>query len=267
MTRVRPNRRKPPKRELPKLPPIPRPDIQWRAVCVSAAVLALIAAGFALARGLLELPVRNIEVSGNLERVTKLEITAAVQPALEPGLLALDLESIRQRIAAIDWVDSVTVQRVWPDTLRVRYSEHRAAARWGKDGLLNTRGELFAEGLQREHHELPRLSGPDGSHRRVAARYLAVAQRLLQANLVLESIEMDARGAFTIELTGGLSVRIGRENIDQRIDRFFDVVVPSLESDLNRVAYFDLRYANGFAVGWRQSETSESSLARLGNSG
>lgn len=267
MTRARPNRRKPPKRELPKLPSIPRPEINWRAWSASLAVLAVLAVSLALARELFELPVKQIEVRGNLQRVTKLEITAAAEAELEPGMLALDLDAIGRRIAEIDWVDSVTVQRVWPDTLRVTYIEHQAAARWGDDGLLNTRGELFAEGVQREHRDLPRLSGPPGSHDRVAARYLEVWDRLLKANLVLESIVMDARGAFSIELAGGLRINLGREHIEERIDRLFVVAVPTLASKLDQVAYIDLRYANGFAVGWRNRELTESTLARLGNSG
>jgi cell division septal protein FtsQ len=34
--------------------------------------------------------------------------------------------------------------------------------------------------------------------------------------------------------------------------RFFDVVAPVLADGLKRVEYVDLRYTNGFAVGWRE---------------
>jgi len=264
MVRSRRNRRNPPKRDLPKLPPIPRPSVNWRALFAVAAVSGVVFVSIALGRELLQVPVTKLEIEGSFQRVTKLEITAAARPALRRSFLTLDLADIRRRVAAIDWVDAVRMERVWPGTLKISYTEHRAAASWGDSGLLNTRGELFVEDARREYPELPRLAGPEGSNRRVAARYLDVRDRLSKANLTLESIRMDARGAFSIELMGGLSVKLGRDDIDGRIERFFDAAVPYyLEQELNRVAYIDLRYPNGFAVGWRERPTSEFSLARL----
>ena len=61
---------------------------------------------------------------------------------------------------------------------------------------------------------------------------------------------MDERGAWLIELAGGQEIRLGRRDVDERIYRFFDVVAPALASDLQRAKYVDLRYTNGFAVGW-----------------
>lgn len=267
MARVRHNRRKPKQRALPRLPSMPRPTINWRSVFASLAIGAMAVASLALARELLDLPVENIDVANTLQRVTKQEVMAAAAPALEKSFLSADLADIRSRVAAIGWVDTVTLQRVWPDTLRITTTEHLAAARWGASGLLNTRGELFAEDERSEYLELPRLDGPEGSHRRVAAAYLAVRDRLAKANLSLEVIRMDATGSFSIELTGGVTVRIGRDEFDERVDRLFRVAVPSLETDFNRIAYIDLRYPQGFAVGWRERETSESGIERLGNIG
>lgn len=266
MARMRRNRRKSAKLVLPRLPSLPRPAVDWQALFAAAAVIALIAVSVALGRELLELPVKKLSIEGSFQRVTKLEILAAADPALDQSLLALDLGAIRQRVAAIDWIDTVTLQRVWPDTLKIAFAEHRAAARWGASGLLNTRGELFADDVRRDYRELPKLAGPAGSHGRVAATYLEIRERLSRANLILESIEMDARGAYSLELGGGLSIRIGREDIPGRIERFFDAV-DWLEAELARVAYIDLRYPKGFAVGWRDQEDIDSVLGGLANRG
>lgn len=252
---------------MPKLPALPRPRINWRALFGLGAACAIAVVGLSLARELIEVPVRALDIEGRFQRVTKLEILAAAEPALEQGLLALDLDEIRRRIAAIDWVDTVTLQRVWPDTLKITFEEHRAAASWGSRGLLNTRGELFAEDVRHEYRELPRLDGPEGSHRRVAAMYLEVRDRLSRANLMLESVRMDNRGSFSMTLASGVTVRIGRDDIAGRIDRFFGVAVESLATDLDRVAYIDMRYPNGFAVGWRDEADPDTRQARLDSSG
>lgn len=267
MARTRQNRRKPEPRALPRLPPLPRPRINWRALFGFGAAGAIAVVGLSLARELIEVPVRALDIEGRFQRVTKLEILAAAESALERGLLSLDLDEIRRRVAGIDWVDTVTLQRVWPDTLKITYEEHRAAANWGNRGLLNTRGELFAEDVRHEYRELPRLDGPQGSHRRVAAMYLEVRDRLSRANLMLESVRMDDRGSFSMTLASGVTVRIGRDDIAGRIDRFFDVAVRHLAADLERVAYIDMRYPNGFAVGWRDQVNSDVRTARLDSGG
>ena len=61
---------------------------------------------------------------------------------------------------------------------------------------------------------------------------------------------MDARGAWQMELAGGQEIRLGRRNLQQRVDRFFQVVVPVLATEMQQVNYIDLRYTNGFSVGW-----------------
>ena len=167
------------------------------------------------------------------------------------GTAATMLGALRERVQELDWVDRANVGRQWPDTLIVRVTEHQAAARWGETGLLNVRGELFTENAQHSFPELPRLAGPAGSERDVARRYLAVRGKLTEADLALESLELDERGSWRLTLAGGQEIRLGRRDIDERLYRFFDVVAPALVAELPRVEYVDLRYTNGFAVGWR----------------
>lgn len=267
MARPKRNRIREPKRRLPKLPTLPRPNVDWRALAFAAAAAVVGVVGIGIAREVVEVPVRKLNIEGRFQRVTELEILSAAQPALDQNFLTLDLADIRQRIAEIDWVDSVTLQRVWPDTLKISYTEHQAAASWGQGALLNTRGELFAEDVRHEYRELPKLDGPDGSHRRVAAFYLRVKDRLSKSNLTLESIEMDQRGSFAIKLVGGLSVLVGRDDIDGRVERFFSVAVPSLLGDMDRASRIDLRYPNGFAVEWNEPANEQVAVARSGNSG
>jgi len=269
MRRFRGNRRKSRPLRLPKLPALRLPHIEvdlGRVLGLAAA--ALMAVGiYALGRNLLELPVHRLEIAGSFQRVTKLEIEAAAAPALRGSFVGIDLDEVRRQVATIDWVDSVSVERDWPGTIRISYTEHRAAARWGESGLLDTGGELFAEDAGPEYAELPKLDGPRDSHRRVAARYLEIRDRLTRAGLVLDMLSMDARGAFTIALVGGITVRIGRDDVAGRMDRFFEVAVPALAGSLERAQYVDMRYPSGFAVGWRNVDPAVIELARLDSGG
>jgi cell division protein FtsQ len=238
-----------------KLPAI---GLTWRKRARLALVLPLAAAalyGVLIgATALLDQPVRKLVVEGTFQRVTPIQVEAAVADNLGRGFMSLDLGRLRERVQTLDWVDRVNVGRAWPDTLIVRVTEHQAAARWGDEGLLNVRGELFTDHAQHAFPELPSLAGPQGSEQEVAKRYLAVRGRLAEADLTLERLSMDERGAWSLVLGGGQEIRLGRRDIDERLLRFFDVVAPTLAAELGRVRYVDLRYTNGFAVGWRSAD-------------
>jgi cell division protein FtsQ len=234
---------------------LPSIGAQWRdrlkALVVAPLLVVALVGVFRGAKLVLDQPVRNLVVEGTFQRVAPIQIEAAVADGLDDGFLSVDLGALRERVRALDWVDRVNVGRSWPDTLVVRVTEHQAAARWGDTGLLNVRGELFTEQSQHAFPELPSLGGPRGSERDVARRYLAVRGKLVEADLTLESLSMDERGSWRLVLGGGQEVRLGRRDIDERLYRFFDVVAPALAKELSRVEYIDLRYTNGFAVGWR----------------
>jgi len=246
MIRARINRRKIVKRawRWPKL------GINWRAMLLPPALALALAVLLPLGREALDHPVGALVVEGPFQRVTAVQVQAAAAEGLQGGFLSLDLGELRDRVAALDWVDSVRVNRVWPDVVRVRITEHRAAASWGETGLLNIRGELFTTHARHPYAELPRLSGPTGSEQDVARLYLAVRGRLADAQLALDSLSMDARGAVEVVLGGGQRIKLGRHDVDARLQRFFAVVAPALAGEIERVEYVDLRYTNGFAIGW-----------------
>lgn len=236
------------------LPKIPKIRIDWRRVLVPPLVLSALGAASLGAQALLDRPVRTLEFEGTFQRVTPLAIEAAVAPELAAGFLSLDLEAVRARVLALDWVDRVEVARSWPGRLVVRVTEHQAAARWRETGLLNVRGELFTDSAQHALPELPALAGPPGTEQEVAALYLAVRGRLAAAHLSLESLTLDERGAWEFVLAGGQQIRLGRREVDERLERFFAVVPYALADEFARVEYVDLRYTNGFAVGWTEAE-------------
>jgi cell division protein FtsQ len=257
--RSRFNRRKAP----PRPWRLPQVRIDKVAVLAPLTVLAGAALLLPVARTLLDRPVGALVVEGTFQRVTAIEVQAAAAEALSGGFLSLDLARLRASIAALDWVDSVHVTRAWPDTVRVRITEHQAAARWGETGLLNVRGELFTMHARHAYAELPKLSGPPGSEAEVARLYLAVRGRLADAHLSLAALRLDTRRAVEIVLATGQVIKVGNRDLDARLKRLFTVAAPALADELARVDYIDLRYTNGFAVGWQSAAPTDATLARV----
>ena len=242
------NRRKPTGRSL-KLP-----AIRWRRLgTVLGALAALGAAAAALAMAL-DQPVRSVAVAGSFQRVSPGDVERVVKAELHGvGLLSVDLAAMRRAIHTLPWVDAVSVQRAWPRGLNVLVIEQTAAARWGDAGLINTRGELFAADPRHIPPELAQLSGPADEEPAVAQRYLAASGRLTQAGLRLTALRLDARGAWEFDLCNGVTVRLGRRQVDERFEKFMSAALKLVTERGEEISYVDMRYTNGFAIGWRGS--------------
>ncbi len=232
--------------------------IEWRRYARRAALLVLLAGGLAALTWALDRPVRVVSMDGRFQRVSPGQIEKAVAPFREAGFMSVDLDDIQRAIEALPWVEHARIQRHWPNSLHVTVIEQTAAARWGESGLLNTRGELFVRSATHVPAELPRLSGPDGTESQVAQRYLAVQGRMLEAGMRIAALRLDERGAWEIDLDSGVTVRLGRREVDERIDRFIHTASQVISHRLNEIAYVDMRYSNGFAIGWRNPATPAS---------
>jgi cell division protein FtsQ len=228
------------------------PKINWRALGVLLVVPAAIA-GAALGVGwVLDQPIESVSVAGRFQRVAPVDVERVVKAQVHgAGLLSVDLAAVRRAIHTLPWVDAVSVQRAWPRGLDVLVLEQTAAARWGERGLLNTRGELFDSDERHIPPELAQLSGPAGKESLVAQRYLAAEGRLLQAGLRLTALRLDARGAWELDLANGVTVRLGRRQVDERFEKFMNSALKLVTQRGEDIAYVDMRYTNGFAIGWR----------------
>jgi cell division protein FtsQ len=240
----------------------PRFVREWRLYARRAALLGLIVGGLAALTWALDRPVSVISMDGSFQRVSPGQIEKAVAPFAGAGFMSANLDRIERAVETVPWVDHARVQRHWPNSLHVAVVEQKAAARWGESGLLNTRGELFVKEAAHVPAELPRLNGPDGTESQVAQRFLAIQGRMLEAGLRIAALRLDDRGAWEMDLDSGVTVRLGRKQVDERIDRFIRTTSTVIAHRLSEITYVDMRYANGFAIGWRNQVTPVAAPAR-----
>jgi cell division protein FtsQ len=232
------------------------PAINWRRWGLSALTLAAMLGAVAALAVFLDQPIQRILISGRFQRVSPGDVERAVKDkVMSTGLVSVNLDAVRSAVAALPWVDTASVQRAWPRALSVTVVEQVAAARWGENGLLNTRGELFASAATHIPPELARLSGPPGTQALVAARYLAAQGRLVEAGMHLTALRLDERGAWELDLADGITVRLGSRQVDERFERFMVTAVKLIAQRADDIAYVDMRYSNGFAIGWRSGGT------------
>lgn len=228
------------------------PTIDWRTLTYALSGIAIVSGLGGLIVYALDQPIDKVSVQGRFQRVSPMEVEQAVRERIhDAGLVSVDLATLQRAIDGLPWVDNSSVARVWPRGLEVTVVEQVAAARWGTNGLLNARGELFLSESRFVPPELPRLSGPVGSEGVVARRYMAIQGRLVEGGVRLVALRLDARGAWEFDLDNGVRVRLGRRQVDERFDRFLVAALRLVVQRSTEMAYVDMRYTNGFAVGWR----------------
>ncbi len=221
---------------------------------LAAAVVVL--ATYHVSGNMLDRSIESIAINGPFQRVTALQIEEAISAELDAGFLGADVGRMQKQIQALSWIDSATVARRWPNRIAIRVSEQVPAAIWDERGLLNVRGELFVTEARHVPAELPRLSGPRDRANDVARRYLEVREQLIPRGLDLRQVHLDARGAWQMTLANGVEVRIGRRDVDDRTGLFLAVVANIITGRAADIQYVDMRYSNGFTIGWKDGATT-----------
>lgn len=212
-----------------------------------------------IAKDAARFPVSNVDVLGTLDYADRERLQQLIQVHTADGFYALDIDGIRHTLEATPWVSAVHVRRIWPARLLVDVEEHEPAARWNKDALLSKGLELFyppqldpdsAQAAQWQTHfaGLPQLTGANGRHEAVLDAYRYYQQMLSGFGVQVEALEEDERLSQTLRLSNDVTVRLGYEHRELRLQRFIDVFERLVTPLEGRAAKFDMRYSNGFAL-------------------
>ncbi|MDH5622448.1 MAG: cell division protein FtsQ/DivIB [Gammaproteobacteria bacterium] len=227
------------------------PKIRVARILAPLFAVGVVLSTYQLSLKLLDREISSIEISGPLQRVTAMNIEAAISAEIDAGFVGADIDRMQEQILALPWIDQARVARRWPNRISITVTEQVPAAVWGDSGLLNTRGELFVTESRHVPAELPRLSGPDSHSAEVAARYLDVRDQLIPVGLDVRRVHLDARGSWDMTLSNGIEVRLGRRDVAERTDLFLEIVADIITGRATEIEYVDMRYGNGFTIGWK----------------
>ena len=196
------------------------------------------------------LPVRVVGIDGEMRYLERSRLEQAVIQAVRGSFFSVDLARIQSEVANLPWVDRVTIRRVWPDTLRVRVVEQQPLARWGKDALINRRGEIFRPQPLPTFSGMVVLQGQSEDAVSISREYQRIETLLKTIGLELSRVQVDARQAWLLHTRTGLEINLGRSAILSRLARFVRLYPQLQEANQARLKKVDLRYTNGFAASW-----------------
>jgi cell division protein FtsQ len=152
--------------------------------------------------------VQNVYAEGRRAVPTKL-VLDALEVRRGMPILAVDLSEARERLEAIDWIQSATVERRFPDTIMVRLVERQPLALWqhaGKLTLIDREGAAFGGRDVTRFSHLPLVVGA-GAPEAAPRLFDAMAAEPALFKRVVAAIWVGGR-RWNIRFDSGLEARL-----------------------------------------------------------
>jgi len=196
----------------------------------------------------MQLPVfrlRAVQLTHAPQQVDVNQLNQVVKRTVEGSFFTVDIELTRRAFEQLPWVRKVSVRRHFPWSLEVTLEEHVPLARWNDVALVNTYGEVFAG---QSKLVLPEFNGEPEMSAQVADMYVAMSKQLGVLQRKIVQVNLSSRFAWQLKLDNGMQIELGREQMQQRLERFVAVYPYSLATLSRKIGFVDLRYRNGFAA-------------------
>ncbi|MCO4321466.1 cell division protein FtsQ/DivIB [Aliidiomarina quisquiliarum] len=204
-----------------------------------------------------QLPITGVIIQGERTYTSNADVVRVLTAAETGSFFAADADVLRRRIEALPWVYSASVRKEWPANLRVFIVEQQPIAVWNGHELLNSSGELFAADPSVVAGTIPELVGPEGDVAEVFYQYQRIQALLAHSNHHIQRFAMSERFSVRLWLESGIELRLGREARLERVQRFMELL-PIIQGESEKeIAYIDLRYDTGVAVGWHDIQPGE----------
>jgi cell division protein FtsQ len=187
-------------------------------------------------------PFRQVSVLGANHADTRIE-AKKLAGKLAGGFFSMNLHQVHADFEKLPWVRQAQIRRLWPGRLVIELTEHQAAAAWNDRATLDTHGDIFPV---QPWTGLPRIYAPEGMQHELARRYGEFAALVRPINAQVEQIVVSARLSWRVRLSGGISIELGREKLNERLARFTRFY-PQAVAAVGPIQRVDMRYPNGFA--------------------
>lgn len=199
-------------------------------------------------------PVKHVMLQGDTQYLVESDIVEFINQLPVKGMLSIDLETMQKSAKEIDWIKTVDIRKVWPETLVFNVTEHQPVAKID-EYILTQQGTRIKRGERIElFASLPKII-MDFEGDVETSEYVSIWRDFKQIkkqfellSLELANLRVDQVKNWHLEFGNGLQMNLGRKNHIQRVDRL--VKVYSTIKNKKYIKSIDLRYHNGVAVEW-----------------
>ena len=235
------------------------PRYVWVAV-----VLGLVAVVIAALPREQWLPIEKIRISGEFRQLDTERLQQQLKPYLGAGFFSVNIQQIQDQVSQQEWIEEVSVRRVWPSKIVVSVIEKQAFARWDDEHLLSTRAEVF-KADSAAFKALPLIHGYEGQSSELLQQFLHLEQTFATHGIQLSSLTEDSKGSLSLLLDEHLKVNFGTDETEQKIQKMLTVYPMQIKPKTEFIKYIDFRYSNGFAIAWKEDVQQQLSDRKRGN--
>jgi len=201
--------------------------------------------------------IQNIELLAEFKRVNSEQIRIAVAAYPERSFFKVKASDIREKIQQIPWVQQVSVNKKWPQSLMITILEHKAVAVWNRNKLLNENGEIFEVDSIDDLTTLPKVEGNNKNSKKIWDKFIRFNDIVKNTGLDINSATVSARGSWILGLSNGMTINLGSQQMDARLVRLADTWNTLSKQKDQMPYYLDLRYTNGYVAKWPVAQLDE----------
>ncbi|OZB04419.1 MAG: hypothetical protein B7X54_07965 [Idiomarina sp. 34-48-12] len=205
-----------------------------------------------------EVPLKRLVVQGELKYLERTQVRDALAGEELGSFFSADVNVIRERLEAEPWIEQASVRKEWPDILKVFLVEQKPLGHWNENSspnaLVSATGKVFEVDKSVIDELLPKLYGPEHAVKETVEQYQQVSELLQINGHQVVALTLTERFAVDVELLSGIRLRLGREGLLERVQRFIEVFPTIVRHKTQPIDYVDLRYDTGVAVAWKEEE-------------
>lgn len=196
-------------------------------------------------------PVNTIKIIANYQHIPRDQLESILSNYRDDSFFSISIERLKGNLKQLPWTDSVQIDRVWPDTLKIVLKEKQPVAIWNNE-LMTADGNIFNPGDENTDLALPQLTGPVQQQREVLQNFQKLSKLLSTYGLSAKSLQLRDNQAWELALNNGVQLRLGKRDLEKRILRFCKVYPLVFADKQDQLLSVDLRYARGMAVQWKE---------------
>lgn len=202
--------------------------------------------------------VSRISVSGHFDQLDAAQLRNLLRLRLRGNLFRVPIVKLSKTLKSVPWVKSVSIQRIWPNQIRIYIEQRQVAARFNERLLLDQSGQIFEP-----------VFIPDRNYWHLWGKRKDAGMMLQQAKqfqLLLSAIHWEIRsvylnnwGVWRIVCDNEAQIVLGEDNMINKLSLFVQSFSKAAvaESEKQRMPhYVDLRYPNGFSIQWKDKKPS-----------
>ena len=197
-------------------------------------------------------PIKNVSIESKIINVSKYDVFEKSKNYLDSkSFFNFKINILKKEIEKVPWVKSADIRRVYPGEIKIYIEEHVPIAIWNNKSYMNDTGDIFF--IRDIEKKLPVINSNKNRNKIMFVYFSLLLKYISDYNfdIKIKKIEENDIRSLSAYLSSGIIVKFGSKDIKDKIHTFIKLYKTLNSSDLEKIGYIDMRYSNGFSIGWK----------------